>query len=69
MRLPSDAHGICFERELLYPWHPWSRRQVFFHEVIDKKDAAVFRCSLFGQALHRWLDVRPSGQHELAHHD
>src|SRR5690606_15556675 len=46
-----------FERELLYPWHPWAGRQVFIHELIDKKDAVVFRCTLSGQALHRWLEI------------
>ncbi|MER9651748.1 hypothetical protein [Mesorhizobium sp. M0199] len=24
---------------------------------IDKKDAAVFRCTLSGQSLHRWLEI------------
>jgi hypothetical protein len=25
--------------------------------VIDKKDVAVFRCTLSGQSLHRWLEI------------
>ena len=51
-----NAHGTG-QRELLYPWHPWSGRQVHIHEVIEKNYAAVFRCDLFGQASDRWLEI------------
>lgn len=50
-----NAHRTGVERELLYPWHPWTGRQVHIHEVIEKGDAAVFRCSVSGQASDRWL--------------
>lgn len=53
----QNAHGNGFERELHYPWHPWTGRRVFVHEVIDKNEAAVLRCSLSGQSLHRWLEI------------
>ena len=52
-----NAHRTGVERELLYPWHPWAGRQVHIHEVIEKGDAAVFRCSLSGEASDRWLEV------------
>ena len=52
-----NAHGTGFERELLYPWHPWTGRQIFIHEVVEKKDAAVFRCTLSGPGSDRWLEV------------
>lgn len=51
-----NTHGTD-QRELLYPWHPWAERQVFIHEVIEKGDASVFRCSISGQALDQWLEV------------
>tara|TARA_R110002167_G_scaffold38412_17_gene119658 strand:- start:952 stop:1638 length:687 start_codon:yes stop_codon:yes gene_type:complete len=41
----------------LYPWHPWSGRQVHIHEVIEKGNVTVFRCSLSGHASDRWLEV------------
>ena len=53
----QNAHGTGFERELLYPWHPWTGRRVFVHEVIDKNEAAVFRCSLSGRGSDRRLEV------------
>lgn len=52
-----NAHRTGIECELLYPWHPWTGRQVHIHEVIEKGDAAVFRCSVSGQASDRWLEV------------
>src|SRR5690554_136191 len=53
----KNAHGIDVERELLYPWHPWTGRQIHIHEVIEKGDAAVFRCSLSGRASDPWLEI------------
>lgn len=53
-----NAHGTGVEREVLYPWHPWTGRQIHIHEVIEKGDVAVFRCSFFlGRASDRWLDI------------
>src|SRR5262249_54180096 len=52
----QNAHGTE-ERELLYPWHPWTGRLVHVHEVIDKAGAKTCRCSLSGLASGRWLEV------------
>ena len=52
----ENAHGTGF-RELLYRWHPWFAIQVFIHEVIEKSDGAVFRCTLSGSDSDRWLEV------------
>src|SRR5512134_1254208 len=51
-----NAHGTN-ERELLYPWHPWTGRQVQVHEAMEKGGGEVFRCSLSGLASDRWLEV------------
>ena len=51
-----NAH-ITEQRDLLYPWHPWSGRRVFVHETIDKGGVDVYRCSLSGLAADRWLEV------------
>ncbi|WP_027163595.1 hypothetical protein [Mesorhizobium sp. WSM1293] len=32
-------------------------RQVHIHEVIDKNDAKVFRCSVSGQVSDHWLEI------------
>lgn len=38
------AHDTTLE--VLYPWHPWFGEQVVVHQVIDRRDRAVFRCRL-----------------------
>ena len=55
----GNAHrtGEPDERELLYPWHPWARRQVYLHELVEKAGIAVFRCTLSGDASGRWQEV------------
>jgi hypothetical protein len=45
------------EREVLYPWHPWVGCVVLVHEVIDKADGVVLRCSRDGEATGRWLEL------------
>ena len=55
----QNAHVTGDWRKLLYPWHPWTGQQVHIHEVIDKNDSAVFRCSLSGQLSDRWLEFQP----------
>ena len=52
-----NGHGTGVERKLCYPWHPWAGLKVHVHEVIEKGDVAVFRCSLSGQVSGRWLEV------------
>jgi hypothetical protein len=52
----QNAHGTEF-REVLYSWHPWSGLRVGVHEAIDKSDGIVFRCSLCGSDVDRWLEV------------
>lgn len=52
-----NAHGTGIERELLYPWHPWAGRQIYIHELIEKSEETVFRCSLSGRASDRWQEV------------
>ena len=42
---------------LVYPWHPWFGMQVAIHEVIDKADGAVYRCTLSGSRSDRGLEV------------
>jgi hypothetical protein len=53
-----NAHRTEFsdEREVLYPWHPWSGGVVRVHEMIGKPLGTVLRCSrdLSGD---RWLEV------------
>jgi hypothetical protein len=44
-------------RELLYPWHPWFALQVSIHAAIEKFDGVVFRCTVSGSDLDRWLEV------------
>src|SRR6266404_4846901 len=51
-----NAHGIT-EYELLYPWHPWAGCLIHIHEVVEKADREVFRCSLSGRASARWLEI------------
>lgn len=51
-----NAH-ITEQREVYYPWHPWSGRRVFAHEAVDKAGSEVFRCSLSGLASDRWLEI------------
>ena len=46
-----------FFRELLYHWHPWFGMRVAIHEVVDKADDVIFRCTLNGSAADRWLEV------------
>ncbi len=52
----ENAHGPVF-RELLYPWHPWSRERVAVHEAIAKADGITFRCTLSGLDADRWLEI------------
>jgi hypothetical protein len=52
----KNAHGPVF-RELLYPWHPWSKQRVAVHEAIAKADGITFRCTLSGLDADRWLEV------------
>ena len=52
----KNAHGTVF-RELLYHWHPWFGMRVAIHEVVDKADDVIFRCTLNGSAADRWLEV------------
>ena len=49
----TDCPWERFERELHYSWHPWTGRRVFVHEVIDKNEGAVPRCSLSDQCVNR----------------
>src|SRR6202051_1160001 len=51
-----NASGIA-GCELLYPWHPWAGCLVHIHEVVEKADREVFRCSLSGQASGRRLEI------------
>src|SRR5262245_25106910 len=52
----KNAHGTVF-RELLYHWHPWFGMRVAIHEVVDKADGVIFRCTLIGSVPDRWLEV------------
>lgn len=52
----QNTHGTC-ERELLYPWHPWTGCRIYVHEVIEKNGLAVFRCSQSGSDCDRLLEV------------
>ena len=52
----ENAHGTVL-RKLLYPWRPWFELQVAIHEVIEKSDGVVFRCTLSGSGADRWLEV------------
>jgi hypothetical protein len=45
------------ERGVLYPWHPWVGCVVLVHEVIEKADGVVLRCSRDGEATGRWLEL------------
>src|ERR1700693_2963590 len=56
-------------REICYPWHPWSDRQVRVHATLVKRGQAVARCSLEDVQPFRivegalWmLDAVPSGK-------
>ena len=40
----SNAHDTTLE--VLYRWHPWFGEQVVVHQVMDRRDRAVFRCGL-----------------------
>jgi len=52
----ENTHGTGF-RDLLYRWHPWSGLRVCVHRTIDKADGVVFRCTLSGSDVDRWLEV------------
>ena len=63
----KNAHGTGIERKLRYPWHPWTVRQVVIHEVIQKRDVAVFPLHPFSTAVaslagDSGVDVRTGGQ-------
>jgi hypothetical protein len=51
-----NAHGTDV-REVLYQWHPWTGRQVYIHEVVERAGCDVFRCSIAGSAADRWLEI------------
>ena len=44
-------------REVLYPWHPWTGRQIHIHEVVQRAGCDVFRCSIAGSAADRLLEI------------
>jgi hypothetical protein len=52
----ENAHKTVF-REVFYPHHPWSGRQVGVHATIEKPDGVVFRCALDGAEADRWLEI------------
>jgi hypothetical protein len=41
----------------VYRLHPWFGRNVFIHKAVDKPDGAVFRCTLDGSEVARWLEI------------
>src|SRR6266536_3991531 len=45
------------EREVLYPWHPWSGCLVRIHEVVEKAAGDVVRCSHAGDPLRLWQEL------------
>jgi hypothetical protein len=45
------------ERELLYPWHPWGRRRVCIHELIEKAGVHYARCTFSDDRSDRWREV------------
>src|SRR6266536_5743714 len=45
------------EREVLYPWHPWSGCLVRIHEVVEKAAGDVVRCSHAGDPLGLWQEL------------
>ena len=45
------------EREVLYPWHPWSGHVVHVHEAVAKEAGGALRCSLEGGDAGRWLEL------------
>ena len=52
----ENTHGTGF-RALVYRFHPWSGIPVFIHEVVEKVDGAIFRCSLSGSVVGRRLEI------------
>ena len=52
----KNTHGTDF-RELLYRWHPWFGLRVGVHEAIERSGEVVFRCSLSGTDVDRWLEI------------
>ena len=54
-----NAHrtGEAEDREVLYPWHPWSGCVVHVHEAVVKEAGEVLRCSLEGGDAGRWLEL------------
>jgi len=52
----SNAHRTE-EREVLYPWHPWSGRVVWIHKAFEKRASDVFRCSLHCDEAARSLEL------------
>jgi hypothetical protein len=47
------------EREVLYPWHPWVGHVVVAHEVIEKADGVVLRCSRMAKQQGAGWNCRP----------
>ncbi len=43
--------------EVLYPWHPWFGRAVYFHEVIEHGGKLIFRCDLGEKQTARCINV------------
>jgi hypothetical protein len=52
----ENTHGTEF-REQLYRWHPWFGLRVGVHEAIKRSGEVVFRCSLSGTDVDRWLEI------------
>ena len=52
----ENAHRTVL-RQVFYPHHPWSGRQVCVHATIDKSDDVFFRCTLEGSEADRWLEI------------
>ena len=52
----KNTHGTEF-RELLYRWHPWFGLRVGVHEAIERSGEVVFRCTLSGSDVDRWLEI------------
>jgi hypothetical protein len=52
----ENTHGTEFQ-ELLYRWHPWFGLRIGVHEAIKRSGEVVFRCSLSGADVDRWLEI------------
>jgi len=52
----QNAHRIE-EREVVYPWHPWSGCIVQIYQVVEKSSGDVVRCSRGDEVPGRWLEL------------